>query len=1784
MKAFGAEASAVWPLVVCTHSRTSDAERSLHARQRAKRKAQAIQPASATGSEQNPLLVNFRGSLSQHALQSAFAALSQCPAGRSEAGEGESGAGAVQDLQDDGRRMSVCMVLLQLAPERTLQHPVNALHETWFSDIEGPFWQRYNWTVRAVSPLTDVVCAPDTVASRHHAPVMFALGRGSIQAMQSSISRILDEWCNAGIYRPVNDRLPAVLFAVGLPKVLCHLILHRVVNFLGISMRRDLPRTLPQVLAKELKNLKYHAKMQAETKQTRALTSQPAEPSAGLTTGSFQHLVETLDGWSDLLSAATAANPDRRQDVEQEFHSLRAWASRLAFELHPVQVAASKVEGSRLQRGLLGKAVRKRMARWFPGRPNSMHAADDTARDAGQRGRYTAWFAIHAVMFASHLKNSDTVDSALRAALHMAFQKDVAADLLHMLEQSATPSAATMSRWRLIFEAATCLRLRELFEGYFQISPCPQPEPQQEELEQCNITFHALLDSSPQGGRDWLLSELQVLGHRTSLEQMLQHCWKLCAVSEQAQGFSDLADCPDLLQEIRKLSEALNLSLEVVVLPPAGLGHQRSNLQHKLHAFLHSIWLGSGTSMRKVVSSISSFTTDFGTESGISGMSAPSEVVCPQLCDASDQTAFQSFDDLGSAVDPWPELSFQQSLQVPGVLHIMHNICADMCEQLPSFASFKVHLQALAVFLCDPHVRRGMQERCFGQGLGRSYKDRFDSFSDRLIDWRWQSLSDFLAAMEPLEAPLREFWNLQAFLGKSGASRATAGAGMPVDAAAEDAIEDPNGPDAEGGAALVQVSPAELAEHAHASARAKRFDLAVRDANVWDYMSMLRALMKIPDELLQWFQTCPCHVSGVHPEHPLSGHSCVLKGRRGPEMACGFLQQFAGSKLDCADRLFAPQSTLFNEYVAGLQHLSFMLQLKFAHWTCLPYSLLGLAHPNESQARAAARRILAEWENMPDDAKQGAHVLCKSFLSESGRIRSSILCFVQGASINDVRCLPWCSQIARLAFLPLLERSIEGRHAVVKRATDRAAHHSGAYVSSALRLPALLKQVQKQPEILLQLANSFSKVRLPFFVLTHLGLQKSPAVLKLQDLPDDQRKNAMRSFGFADRVMFRLDAASQYTDWEDVFLVPGRKKRNPNRLPLHDAASNELQRHLALEHFRAVCSDKSFSASYYAAVLPLAADAVGAESEFPFREMCTALSAAPGVDAVMDGSGEIACFEPDTSAETPAGSFLQQRVSQDLTSEEAERDHHCVLFKVQHWRPSLLKQVKGACMTSLQAADLAVTLYPLSDVVATESEKVLVTTGVPRGSGESLTRATALVNEALFRYKVFRFQDASDVQVEGMKPRVALAKPVSVLQLRMLDSRAEWTRFECMQFLLDQGWVALLFPAKAKRGRPLTLQLAMPEEDVDLAPEDGSRLGCTWYFKASAPMVSRDYLQAMVAVQEHRQDLLALGLEHVRHDAPVKYFQCLIRLSLGLDTLENLKALEPTAKRKRVTAFDSQFEALEPVPDQPCVALQDSAAAAAVEHEASSPDGVASQHEVGGPSGGGALDDDDMDELMGFFDDDVFEEPEPAAVSSAADILSPAYNEDAPRHAEEVGGPDALVPPPPPPSAAAKAAPARGKERSRHEKTHSWGAFLITYKVQSAGTAKESHAWQATCPKPEHNPNKRTKCTKTMSFKAGDRAAELSTLWRVRHWCSSCHLFDDKIEHQAYHPQLQELPEESAIEACRVDDFLPAAAVPAAAPAAAAPGAAESSHAPDVSDSESASSSDSSSSSSSSSS
>ena len=120
-------------------------------------------------------------------------------------------------------------------------------------------------------------------------------------------------------------------------------------------------------------------------------------------------------------------------------------------------------------------------------------------------------------------------------------------------------------------------------------------------------------------------------------------------------------------------------------------------------------------------------------------------------------------------------------------------------------------------------------------------------------------------------------------------------------------------------------------------------------------------------------------------------------------------------------------------------------------------------------------------------------------------------------------------------------------------------------------------------------------------------------------------------------------------------------------------------------------------------------------------------------------------------------------------------------------------------------------------------------------------------------------------------------------------------------------------------------------------------------------------------------------------------------------------------------------------------------------------------------------------------------------------------------------------------------------ERQRRDKTHSWGCFLITYKVQqppknaassSKVAPKAKYSWQPTCNMPERNQKnaagKVSKCTKTMGFDPSEANAEQVCLWRIRHWCNCCTMFATKQEHQEFHPAVDDLPEESAIVACKI--------------------------------------------------
>eukprot|EP00959_Pyramimonas_sp_CCMP1952_P383648 8040093-Pyramimonas_sp.AAC.1 len=335
---------------------------------------------------------------------------------------------------------------------------------------------------------------------------------------------------------------------------------------------------------------------------------------------------------------------------------------------------------------------------------------------------------------------------------------------------------------------------------------------------------------------------------------------------------SDSAIITDSMAE--RVSELLNRVKEARVTersPPAGLGYRNTNATHKAAALAHQLFLLSGSFMQHWVRRILSFTTDFGVEAGLGKMKHRLDVLCPHAVklefeadNAGDGIPDGMGDDGQSGDEAINPLTFDltPTLQVPGSLHILHNISKDVTESTTNFGRMKPGMKALANFLKEKHLREALVATCFSSPASRPFACRFRTFESKLLHWRWMSVSDFIAEIEPLERCIRRFWNTRQFLQHraSGGTRA-----------------DENG----------EKDGESFGSKLHSFAE------AVANEELWSYMGMLRLLMTTLNHLNYWVQGCPCHVSPESADGDLYWDvpdicvrcDCPLRGRRAPEMA-----------------------------------------------------------------------------------------------------------------------------------------------------------------------------------------------------------------------------------------------------------------------------------------------------------------------------------------------------------------------------------------------------------------------------------------------------------------------------------------------------------------------------------------------------------------------------------------------------------------------------------------------------------------------------------------------------------------------------------------------------------------------------------------------------------------------------------------------------------------------------------------------------------------------------------
>ena len=176
---------------------------------------------------------------------------------------------------------------------------------------------------------------------------------------------------------------------------------------------------------------------------------------------------------------------------------------------------------------------------------------------------------------------------------------------------------------------------------------------------------------------------------------------------------------------------------------------------------------------------------------------------------------------------------------------------------------------AVAAFHSDRHCREGMAATCFANGQAAAQAWRFRSFGCNIIEWRWGSVCMFLQEVEPCEAALRQWWNMDSFFQ----------GGRPYPA---------GGDHADGGDARPRGS------------KVLAFSEAVSSQTMWCYMAMLRILLAILLHLTDWVQGCPCHLNKASYNENIYGfladmclcNDCPLRGRRAPELAVGAIRKF----------------------------------------------------------------------------------------------------------------------------------------------------------------------------------------------------------------------------------------------------------------------------------------------------------------------------------------------------------------------------------------------------------------------------------------------------------------------------------------------------------------------------------------------------------------------------------------------------------------------------------------------------------------------------------------------------------------------------------------------------------------------------------------------------------------------------------------------------------------------------------------------------------------------------
>ena len=661
----------------------------------------------------------------------------------------------------------------------------------------------------------------------------------------------------------------------------------------------------------------------------------------------FEKLGQTLREWAPVIEQNMRLEPAATRSLLEVFIK---WADDCVKAMLPETFAAWTWQGNKRRGGALQPVLQ-------------------------QRGGYNAEFLCQTLMFTFMVRgtgSSKPVSNPYGLVVHRVLQtmpphvRQMAED---MIAGSTWPSPMVIVRGRLYLDVAYMLswqaRHAKLHEN-----------------EEEDSALFSMVDSSPQGGRDWLMhAETNIPSSKLPEALML------------AESLSDLVtkcvEEEDALPELAAAQESLADVLSQHLLPPAALGSRHSSADHKFHAFVHGVRLENADWMltSKHLGSIFAMTTDMGAERQLVGK----EVSVQQFFEywnPHDRLAgnvIRAQEDLLLEVDPSPvPLSTKQCLHIPGTFHLLENIQKRILGTMQTWDEVRPLMESMCHCFHYNHVRERFISGCL-TGHRQAWRDLFTSGPPLFEGGRvWGVTVEITEWLLVRKDAIIDSWQEDRVQFRQNAA-----------AAAQD---------------QAQAQPVQGGrDGADNDKHVRKATEAIGKPLFWATMELVSILSEVIGHLESWTQGCSCHDSR-HCQTPglrKLKQQCPMRGRRCPELAVGEVGRFVrrilavgAAKLTRHVGVLTQQQRqrMLQDFDAGKALLLAEWELRASCFLELPLKLLCVGHPSLRVARTHMAICLAKYDALAHRANTNQHPLAVKWLDSNSPLRQLVLQFVHGAA------------------------------------------------------------------------------------------------------------------------------------------------------------------------------------------------------------------------------------------------------------------------------------------------------------------------------------------------------------------------------------------------------------------------------------------------------------------------------------------------------------------------------------------------------------------------------------------------------------------------------------------------------------------------------------------------------------------------------------------------------------------------------------------------------------------